>query len=148
MNNYKKPLIIVVFVGLFFIFFRRTSEHYGSISLLKETIHQEYRAIIIEKFNPREWMEENIAIRVHNNYNLTDEIILRDEILDYIHPGDSIIKIKDENLVIIKKPGGEKRLFILKQISDKMRSRSNFPEAWKDRWVTLDSTTINKWINY
>ena len=62
-------------------------------------------------------------------------IMNRQRIMNYINVGDSLIKIKDENICYVKKPNGEKKQFYYTRISMKDRSHWTFPKEWKNKWM-------------
>lgn len=49
--------------------------------------------------------------------------------------GDSIIKVKDENLCYIRKSNGQSKVFYYVRVSMKTRKHWTFPKEWKDKWM-------------
>lgn len=62
-------------------------------------------------------------------------LYLTNELLNYIAVGDSIIKIRDENICYVKKPNGETKAFYYVRIPREKRNHWTFPEEWKDKWL-------------
>lgn len=121
-----------VFLFTLFIYFVQEVNH---SSLIKEYITEEYRGVVEEKYNPREWMKVVTHVKIKDQ---KDKIISRSissEAMDYIEVGDSLIKIKDENLIHVVKQDGERTSFYYKRISMKTRNHWTFPEEWRDKWL-------------
>lgn len=104
-------------------------------SLIKEYITDEYEAIVIEKYNRRKSMDVMTSVRLKKQNKQIFGIPMRSQIMDYIEVGDSLIKIKDENLIYVVKPDGERTSFYYKRISMKTRNHWTFPKEWRDKWM-------------
>ena len=103
-------------------------------SLIKRFIADEYEAIVTGKFNPKKWADKPTQVKIKTT-NTIKGIPIPSEIMDYIEVGDSLIKIKDENLVYVVKPSGERKSFYYKRISMKTRNHWTFPKEWRDKWM-------------
>ncbi len=99
MNRFKP--YIIFFGSVFFIlhFISGIKEITFSKSLVKN-IKDEYKAIIIEIYNPREWMKEPTFVRISKNNNTVENLAPGTEIMNYVAVGDSLIKIKGEIFVM------------------------------------------------
>lgn len=132
-NVYK---IILFLLSLYFVFFvfSKIGDN-SNVKILVQKIENEYSGIIIDKYNPREWMDELTAIKVKNSNGEIEDFPMRSEIMDYIEVGDRIIKLKDENICYIINPKGEKKEFFYVRISMNTRNHWAFPKEWKDKWL-------------
>ena len=134
MNKFKPYVIFFGIVVFIFIVVYGVMELNYNKSLIKN-IKDEYKAIIIETYNPREWMIEPTFVRMRKNNNIEESFAPGNEIMNYISVGDSLIKIKDENICYVKKPNGEKKKFYYIRISMRDRSQWTFPKEWKNKWM-------------
>lgn len=132
-NEYK---IILFLLSLYFVFFlfSKIGEN-SNVKILVQKIENEYSGVIINKYNPREWMDELTAIEVRNSNGEIEDFPMRSEIMDYIEVGDKIIKLKDENICYIIKPTGEQKKFFYVRISMNARNHRTFPKEWKNKWL-------------
>ncbi len=65
--------------------------------------------------------------------------------IDNTSIGDSIIKVKSENLVYIKKPDSSISEFFFTRIPMKNRMNLYFPTEWKNKWMESSVfDTINR----
>lgn len=120
---------------LLFALFMFAVQEVNHSSLIKEFITEEYSGVVKEKYNPRESMKVMTHVKI--NYQ-KDKIIGRtisSDAMDYIELGDSLIKVKDENLIYVVKPDGERKSFYYKRISMKTRNHWTFPKEWQDKWL-------------
>lgn len=134
MNEFKPYVIFFGIVFFIFIVVYGVKEFNYSKNLIKN-IKDEYKAIIIEIYNPREWMKEPTFVRMRKINNTVESLAPGTDIMNYINVGDSLIKIKDENICYVKKPNGEKKQFYYTRISMKDRSHWTFPKEWKNKWM-------------
>ena len=134
MNRFKPNIIFFGCVFFILLFISGIKEIPYSKSLI-ENIKDEYKAIINETYNPREWMKEPTFIRIRKNNNTVENLAPGTEIMNYVAVGDSVIKIKGENICYEKKPNGEKKQFYYTRISMKDRSHWTFPKEWKNNWM-------------
>jgi hypothetical protein len=132
------------FVGvLLFSLFMYAIQEVNHSSLIKSHIADEYKAIVIEKYNRRKSMDVMTSVRLKKQNKQIFGIPMRSEIMNYIELGDSLIKVKDENLVYLIKPHGERTSFYYKRISMKTRNHWTFPEEWRDKWMESSAWDIN-----
>ncbi|MDN3707101.1 hypothetical protein QW060_08130 [Myroides ceti] len=80
-------------------------------------------------------MDVMTSVLIKRNDGIEEGFPLRSEIMDYISVGDSLIKIKDENICYVKKPNGDKKEFYYIRIPLKNRNHWTFPKEWKDKWM-------------
>lgn len=104
-------------------------------NLIKKDIKDDFRSIIIDIYNPREWIKEPNYMKVRKNNGDLQEIYLTEDLLNYIHVGDSLIKVKDKNVCYVKKPNGEKREFYYTKIPMENRNHWTFPKEWRNKWM-------------
>ncbi len=122
---------IVAFIVLIVSIIREVNYSHLIIKAVKE----EYKAVVLEKFNPKEWSDIMTQVKLQNEKKEIKEKVLSYEIMEYISIGDSLIKIKDENICYVKKPNGEIKEFYYTRISMKDRSHWTFPKEWKNKWM-------------
>lgn len=108
-------------------------------SVLKNKIKEEYKAVVLEKFNPKEWGSVPTQLKIRTKSGKINELPMRSEIMDYISEGDSIVKIKNENICYVKKLNGQVEYFYYARISLETRKHWTFPKEWKDKWMESSS---------
>lgn len=127
----------IIFLGIiaFIVLIGSVIREVNYSSLIKRDIKESFKAIVVDIYNPREWIKQPnyVKIRTKNKKHL--DVYLTNELLNYISIGDSLIKIKDENICYVKKPNGEQKQFYYTRISMKARSHWTFPKEWKDKWM-------------
>lgn len=130
-----KPYLI--FFGIIFFIFMIVTiiREVNYNSLIENDIKDNYRAIIIEKYNRRKSMDVMTSVLIKRNDGIEEGFPLRSEIMDYISVGDSLIKIKDENICYVKKPNGDKKEFYYIRIPLENRNHWTFPKEWKNKWM-------------
>lgn len=135
-----KNISYYVFCGvLFFILFIYGITEVNYSSVLKNKIAEDYEAIVLEKFNPKQWSPIATQLKIQEKNGKILELPIRSEIINYISEGDSIIKIKNENLCYVRKLNGEIEFFYYVRISLKTRNHWTFPKEWKDKWMESSS---------
>lgn len=134
MNRFKPYIIFFGIVFLILFIVNGIKDVTYSNNLIKE-ISIGYKSIIINIYNPREWVRNPNYIKVRKENNEEIDVYPTEELLKYITIGDSLIKIKDENICYVKKPNGEKKQFYYTRISMKDRSHWTFPKKWKNKWM-------------
>lgn len=124
---------IVAFIVLIVSIIREVNYSHLIIKAVKE----EYKAVVLEKFNPREWIKEpsHVKIKVDDYLEKDVDFAFETVVMDYISIGDSLIKIKDENICYVKKSTGEVRKFYYVKISHEDREHWTFPKEWKNKWM-------------
>lgn len=127
--------VYYVFGVLVFISFIYGILEINHSSVLKDKIKVGFEVVVLEKFNPKEWSEINTQLRVKDKRGKVIELPFRSEIIDYVSIGDRIIKVKDENLCYVKKPGGESKAFYYVRVSMKTRNHWTFPIEWREKWM-------------
>ncbi len=130
-----KPYLIFFGIVAFIVIVVSIIQELNYSSLIKRDIKDNYRAIVIDKFNPKEWSDIMTQVRLKNANKTINEIVLRSEIIDYISVGDSLIKIKDENVCYVKKPNGDIKEFYYIRIPLENRNHWTFPKEWKNKWM-------------
>lgn len=130
-----KPYLIFFGIVAFIVIVVSIIQELNYSSLIKRDIKDNYRAIVIDKFNPKEWSDIMTQVRLKNANKTINEIVLRSEIIDYISVGDSLIKIKDENVCYVKKRNGDIKEFYYIRIPLKNRNHWTFPKEWKNKWM-------------
>lgn len=131
MKTYIIFFVIVAFIVIIVNIIREVNYN----TLIKRDIKNSYSALVIEKFNPKEWTNIATQLRLKNINGNIDEIVLRSEIMDFISVGDSLFKIKCENLCYVKKPSGEVQEFYYVRIPKANRNHWTFPKEWKNKWM-------------
>lgn len=126
----KKTMILL----FSFIFIQCSND----VKFVVQDIESTFSGTIVEKYSVREGVGATfLKIKTSNNFIEINPSFL---IVDYCQIGDSIIKLKNENICYIIKKNGVKKKFYYVSISLKQRENSNFPIKWKNKW--MGSTTI------
>ncbi|ARV13348.1 hypothetical protein BTO09_13805 [Gilvibacter sp. SZ-19] len=145
--NKKAIIIVVIICASLFLIPKVVKSLFHNLELNStlnrniENINSEFKGIVIEKFSYR----QNDS-PTHLKINSLDSIF---EIVPYhigfINVGDSIIKPKAENLIIIKKGDSiELRKYYIR-ISNEVRNSDDFPKEWKEKWLESSTwDTINR----
>lgn len=133
-NRFKPYVFFFGIVFFILLIVRGIKEVTYSNNLMKE-IGMGYRSIIVSIYNPRECVKDPNYMKVRKTNDEEMDVYLTEELLKYITVGDSLIKIKDENICYVKKPNGEKKQFYYTRISMKDRSHWTFPKEWKNKWM-------------
>ena len=130
-----KPYII--FLGIVVVIFLVVSviREMNFNSLIKRDIKDEYTAVVVEKYNRRKSMDVMTSILIKREDGIEVGFPLRSEIINYISLGDSLIKIKNENICYVKKPSGEVQEFYYVRIPKANRNHWTFPKEWKNKWM-------------
>jgi len=133
--NRFKPYIIFFSVVALFLFIINIIMDITYSDLLIKDIKDNYKAIIIEKYNRRKSMDVMTSVLIEKKDGIEKGFPLRSEIMEYISVGDSLIKIKDENICFVKKPTGEIKKFYYVRIPMENRNHWTFPNEWKNKWM-------------
>jgi len=133
----KKIRPYVIFFGIvaFIVLGVNVIKEFNYNALIVRGIKDEYRAIVIEKYNRRKSMDIMTSVFIRRENGTEEGFPLRAEILNYLSPGDSLIKIKDENICYVKKPNGEVKEFSFVRIPKENRNHWTFPKEWRNKWM-------------
>ena len=134
MNEFK-PYVIFFGIVAFIVFLVSIIREVNYSSLIKRDIKDSFRAIVVDIYNPREWIKQPNYMKVRKQNEEYLDIYLTNELLNYISIGDSLIKIKDENICYVKKPNGETKEFYYVRIPKENRNHWTFPKEWKNKWM-------------
>lgn len=112
----------------------------NQVKFVIHDIQKEFRGLIIDKYTVREGVYSTfLKVNINEGKEYID-INPSFKILHYSDVGDSIIKLKDENICYVLKKNGVKKKFSYVSISQSQRNDKNFPEQWKDKW--MESTIL------
>ena len=130
-----KPYLIFFCIVAFIVLMVNIIKEVSYNSLIKKAIEDSYKSTIIDIYNPREWIKEPNYMKVLKDNNEVLDVYLTEELIKYISVGDSLIKIKDENICYVKKPNGDKKEFYYIRIPLENRNHWTFPKEWKNKWM-------------
>lgn len=133
--NRLKPYIIFFGIVAFIVLGVDVIKEFNYNALIEKDIKDEYRAIVIEKYNRRKSMDIMTSVFIKRENGTEEGFPLRSEIINYISPGDSLIKIKNENICYVKKTDGEVKEFYFVRIPKENRNHWTFPKEWKNKWM-------------
>ncbi len=139
-------IIAIVLIYLIPTFLMKILNHVSDKAELDITIKEvsiDFKGIVLDKYSTRNVPPTHLTIKTNNNNILKispDELVV-----DFASVGDSIIKVKSENLVYIKKSDSTISEFFYTRISMKDRIKSDFPTEWKHKWMESSAwDTINR----
>lgn len=138
----NKKLKSLGFVILFFatIFLLNRYSEFRDLQMTVDEINSEFSGVVIQKYSLRK--TRPTCLRLQTIKNKTIEICPDDQVVEYAQTGDSIIKLKGENVVYVIDKNGRKTELFYVRISNKDRENKNFPEHWRDKW--MDSSVWDK----
>ena len=113
------------------IWFVNTNLTYGKFTI--EEIRREYKGEIIDIYSSRKNVTPTF-LEIKTKNDIID-VSVNNNVIDYSSIGDSIFKIKNENIITVKNKMMEEKSFYLFQISEKLRNHRNFPKEWKKKWM-------------
>ena len=132
----KVLMKIVIALSLLLFFYILSSSN--QVKFVVRDIQMEFKGVIVDKYTVREGVYPTFLKVSANEKNL--DINPSFQILHFADVGDSIIKIKDENICYVIKKNGMSKKFFYVSISRSQRDDKNFPEQWKDKW--MESTIL------
>lgn len=131
-----KPYILFFGIVLFIVLVVNIIKEITYNDYIIKNIKDGYKSLIIETYNSRAWIKEPSHIKVKVNNDVEKNIALGSKIImDNITVGDSLIKIENENIFLLKKTNGETKEFYYVRIPKKNRSHWTFPKEWKNKWM-------------
>ena len=133
----KKKIIAFLFISVVITGCVDVLDRLSLESSLKRTIlsiKSEYKGIVIEKYSTRELIMPPTHLKVLTLKKDTIDISPNEEIVDNIKIGDTIQKIKNENMVFVKNSDGISKKYFYIKISQEERSHKKFPKEWKYKW--------------
>lgn len=107
--------------------------HESSKKRIVSRIKSKYEGVIVEKYSTRDTPPTHIKIKTSENDIIS--ISPNESIVDYVEIGDSIFKIKNENIAIIKRNGTKNTSFFYIKIPNAIRNDKDFPKEWKNKWM-------------
>jgi len=108
----------------------------SSVNWTINEIQSQYSGVIIDKYSKRD-NDMYTHLKVKNSLN--NEVVSfipQPDIMKNAEIGDSIFKPKDENVLYLIKTNREKKSFFFIRIAKWKRKHKNFPEAWKNKWLS------------
>ena len=146
----KKTIIIIVSVLLvtlvlpkLFINFLEWNSFKDSVKANIENIEAEFRGIVIDKYSFRKNAPET-----HLKIQTNDSIFQISPFGDVVRKssiGDSIIKLKSENEVFIKRNDSIIYEHYYIRIPKRNRESNKFPSEWKNKWMESSGyDTLNR----
>jgi|GEM_PF-1844966 len=98
-----------------------------------ENINHEYVGVVTRKYSVRKGVKPTfLEIKDQNGkfWNISPNYVATEN----ISVGDSIVKIRGENLIRVKTTNGTTYQFIYELISKSQRNHPAFPDEWSDKW--------------
>lgn len=129
----KKKVFIIILVIISFLVFIYFIQSSNQVKFVVRDIHMDFKGVVIKKYSVRKGVEPTY-LKVKTESNEID-IIPSYEIVDFANVGDSIVKLKDENICYVIKRIGGKRKFFYTDISMEQRNNNKFPKEWKNKWM-------------
>jgi|GEM_PF-2671988 len=136
----KVPLSIILGVS-FFIFVEKCMVEPNNTRIIVSQIKEEFKGVIVDKYSTRNTPPTHLRVLINNKENI--QISPYESVVDYAEIGDSIIKIKNENIVYLKRENEVVKTFFYTKISYKTRRNKHFPKEWKDKWPESSEWDIN-----
>ncbi|MBA5793632.1 hypothetical protein H1R17_05365 [Flavobacterium sp. xlx-214] len=130
-----KPYIIFFSIVFFIVLIINVIKEITYSKYLIKDVEMEYKSVVIDLYNPREWIKDPTFMKLRKNNNEEIDVYLTDELFKYIAIGDSLIKIKNENSCYVKKPNEDKKHFFYRRISKEDRNHWTYPKEWKNKWM-------------
>lgn len=133
----KKVLIkVITAISLLLFFYMLNSSN--QIKFVVKDIQMNFNGVIVDKYTVREGVYPTF-LKVRTDNDIID-ISPSFKILYFAEIGDSIIKVKDENICYIINKNGVRKTFFYVTISKSQRDDKNFPQEWKNKW--MGATTL------
>lgn len=134
LNNKIVKFILSIILGIvFFTFIHKCMEEPNDIKITISQIKEEYKGVIIDKYSTRNTPPTHLRVLVNNIEKI--QISPYEAVVDNAEIGDSIIKVKNENIVYLKRDNEPVKTFFYTKISYKDRRSKRFPKEWKDKWL-------------
>lgn len=141
-NKVLMKIVLAIALLLFFYILMPSNQ----VKFVVRDIQMDFKGVIVDKYTVREGVYPTFLEVRANEKNI--DINPSFQILHFADIGDSIIKIKDENICYVVKTNGMRKKFFYVSISRSQRDDKKFPKEWKDKWmgstILLDSVFDSK----
>lgn len=128
----KKTLInVVVGICIFLFFYILNSSN--PVKFVIQDINKGFKGVIVDKYTVRQGVYPTF-LKVRSQNEILD-ISPSSQIMHFAEIGDSIIKVKGENICYIIKGNDISKEFFYVSISKEQRENKSFPSQWKNKWM-------------
>ncbi len=133
-RNFKFVIVGIVICVIIFSIFKSVSNP-GSLTIKK--IQNEYIGEIVDIYSSRKNVSPTfIKVKINNSKYV--DLSVSKKVIDYSEIGDSVVKLKNDNVITILKENKTKSFPFMK-ISENLRNHYTFPSEWKDRWIISEN---------
>lgn len=133
----NRKIILVALSILLIIFFAIKLfdylSHRSELNRVIDEIESSFKGIAIDKFSYRE-NDLPTHLKIKSNDSIF-EITPFPPTIRKAELGDSVIKPRDENYVILKRNDSIIFNHYYKRISNEIRNDSDFPKKWRKKWL-------------
>jgi hypothetical protein len=134
LRNFRFVIFGIVICTIIFLIFKSVN-NYGSLQI--ENIKNEYIGEIVDIFSTRKNLSPTfIKIKINNSTYI--DLSVSENVIDYSEIGDSVVKLKNDNVITIFNEKKAKSFPFMK-ISENLRNHDNFPSEWKGRWIISEN---------
>ena len=104
---------------------------YGEFTI--NEIRREYKGVIVQIYSSKSDISPTF-IKIRDSSSRFQDLSVLEDVINYVELGDSLIKPKNENVLMIKR-NGKTKTFFYSIISEKLRKHRKFPDEWRDKWL-------------
>lgn len=140
-NKIVKFILSIILGVVFFTFIHKCMVEPNGVKIKISEIKEEYKGVVIDKYSTRDTPPTFLKILVSDNKVI--DVSPYEAVVDNAEIGDSIIKVKNENIVYLKRDNEPVKTYFYTKISYKTRNNKRFPKEWKDKWPESSEWDIN-----